>query len=220
MLWPAAWCGAQLAAWRGARLAGWRNCVVGEVARGRAVGKGLGRGNAVDGHGRMEVAATTASMVLQPNATKLHAMAIPHQDRNTANKEGQRGGKNKGRRKCSPRGSRVAAHRARALGCGLARGSSSHARHSNTVREPTPIPLAQPRLGLWPAVAEQAVERLRMRMVEDGNGRARAGRGRRAREWKGAGAFRLWRRFYKVVTACAWEARHSIEQGEAKWTSG
>uniref|UniRef100_A0A0E0KM15 Uncharacterized protein n=1 Tax=Oryza punctata TaxID=4537 RepID=A0A0E0KM15_ORYPU len=77
---------------------------------------------------------------------------------------------------------------------------------------PTPIPLAQPRLGSWPAAAEQAVERLLMRMVEDGNGRARAGRGRRVREWRGAGAFRLWRRFYKVVTACAWEARHSIEQ--------
>uniref|UniRef100_A0A0E0K7L1 Uncharacterized protein n=1 Tax=Oryza punctata TaxID=4537 RepID=A0A0E0K7L1_ORYPU len=75
------------------------------------------------------------------------------------------------------------------------------------LQQPTPIPLAQPRLGSWPAAAEQAVERLRMRMVEDGNGRARAGRGRRAREWRGAGAFRLWRRFYKVVTACAWEAR-------------
>uniref|UniRef100_A0A0E0KJP8 Uncharacterized protein n=1 Tax=Oryza punctata TaxID=4537 RepID=A0A0E0KJP8_ORYPU len=65
-------------------------------------------------------------------------------------------------------------------------------------RQPTPIPLAQPRLGSWPAAAEQAVERLLMRMVEDGHGRART--------------FRLWRRFYKVVTACAWEARHSIEQ--------
>uniref|UniRef100_A0A0E0JV64 Uncharacterized protein n=1 Tax=Oryza punctata TaxID=4537 RepID=A0A0E0JV64_ORYPU len=81
-----------------------------------------------------------------------------------------------------------------------------------SARQPTPIPLAQPRLGSWPAAAEQAVEWLLMRMVEDGNGRARAGRGRRAREWRGAGAFRLWRRFYKVVTACAWEARHSIEQ--------
>uniref|UniRef100_A0A0E0LH32 Uncharacterized protein n=1 Tax=Oryza punctata TaxID=4537 RepID=A0A0E0LH32_ORYPU len=91
--------------------------------------------------------------------------------------------------------------------------------HSQGARQPTPIPLAQPRLGSWPAAAQQAVERLRMRMVEDGIGRARVGRGRRAREWRGAGAFRLWRRFYKVVTACAWEARHSIEQGEAKWTS-
>uniref|UniRef100_A0A0E0KQE6 Uncharacterized protein n=1 Tax=Oryza punctata TaxID=4537 RepID=A0A0E0KQE6_ORYPU len=78
-----------------------------------------------------------------------------------------------------------------------------------SARQPTPIPLAQPRLGLWPAAVEQAVERLLMRMVEDGHGRARAGRGRRAREWRDIPSSRL--------DACVLAV---VMQGEAKWTSG